>query len=117
MLRTMFAAFVVALSFGLGSSFGQQTTPAGRAAVSPNQALINGYSATCHNEKLQTAQLLLDKSNLDAVSESPAVWEKVAKKLRAGAMPPQGMPKPEKAALETFVKYLESELDRTASSH
>ena len=35
------------------------------------------------------------------------VWEKVVRKLRTGAMPPAGMPRPDKAAYDSFATYLE----------
>ncbi len=41
----------------------------------------------------------------------------MARKLRAGAMPPVGMPRPARAALDSFIAYLETELDSAAASH
>ena len=46
------------------------------------------------------------------VGAGAEVWEKVVKKLRAGAMPPAGMPRPDKATYEAVAAYLETELDR-----
>ena len=45
------------------------------------------------------------------IREDPQVWEKVLRKLRANAMPPSGMPRPEDAGLDNLVVYLEGELD------
>ncbi len=45
-----------------------------------------------------------------------AVWEKVIKKVRAGAMPPQGMPQPDAAARAALVSLLETTLDRAAAA-
>jgi hypothetical protein len=42
------------------------------------------------------------------------VWEKAILKLRGGMMPPQGMPRPDEAALESFTAALEHTLDRYA---
>ena len=61
--------------------------------MSAEQALVNRYCVTCHNERRQTpagAPLMLDKLNIDQVSEHPEVWEKVVRKVRSGAMPPVG---------------------------
>jgi hypothetical protein len=44
------------------------------------------------------------------------VWEKVARKLRVGAMPPAGRPRPDRENVERFVHYLESSLDRAAAA-
>src|SRR5690349_14478735 len=77
------------------------------AAPSAHRALVNRYCATCHNERLHTAELMLDKANVDDVSIEPQIWEKAVKKLRAGQMPPGGAPRPDKATLATFTNYLE----------
>ena len=36
------------------------------------------------------------------------------RKLRGGMMPPQGMPRPDQATIESFVAFLETSLDRAA---
>src|SRR5437870_6381992 len=51
-------------------------TAAGQSVPS-TRALLDRYCVTCHNEKLATAGLMLDKMDLDKVRENPAVWEKV----------------------------------------
>ena len=45
------------------------------------------------------------------------VWEKVLVKLRMGAMPPPGRPRPDPPALDAFVSWLEGELDTAAARH
>ena len=40
------------------------------------------------------------------------MWEKVIRKLRAGAMPPAGMPRPDAATRDALVSFLETTLDR-----
>ena len=47
---------------------------------------------------------------------SAETWEKVIRKVRAGMMPPSGMPRPEPARLDGFVTYLETSLDRAAAA-
>src|SRR5260370_26065701 len=102
-------------------SFGQATTGAagGRpgATISTDyRAVLNRYCVTCHNEKLKTAGLLLDKMDVAKIPESAEVWEKVIRKLRTSARPPAGMPRPDKAAYDSFATYLETALDRTAAA-
>src|SRR4029453_13667435 len=62
------------------------------------------------------APLMLDKLNIDTVAEHPDVWEKVARKVRSGAMPPVSMPRPEAATLRQWVGALETSLDRPAGA-
>jgi cytochrome c5 len=85
--------------------------------VSNSRDLLNRYCTTCHNDRLKTAGLTLDRADADHVGSSVELWEKVAHKLRSGAMPPPGMPRPDKSTLEAFVTQLESELDREAAAH
>ena len=44
----------------------------------------------------------------------PEVWEHVIRKVRTGAMPPVGRPRPDKAIAGNLVAYLETELDKAA---
>jgi hypothetical protein len=48
------------------------------------------------------------------LAEHTEVWEKVARKLRGRTMPPVGRPRPDEAAYDSLVSYLESSLDRLA---
>lgn len=91
--------------------------PFAALAQSPNAALLNRYCVTCHNEKLKTGGLVLNPADLTRVPETAETWEKVARKLRAGAMPPAGAPKPEPAAALALRTSLETELDRAAADH
>src|ERR1700676_3563531 len=84
--------------------------------ASAQRALLDRYCVTCHNEKLKTAGLMLDKLDVDKVSEAAPVWEKVIKKLRTYAMPPNGMPRPDKAAYDAFATYLETSIDSAAAA-
>ena len=86
-----------------------------QAATPTPRALLDQYCVTCHNEKLKTAGLLLDKADPSNVSLDPETWEKVVRKVRAGAMPPQGMPRPDQAAMERFAVSLETSLDQAAA--
>jgi hypothetical protein len=84
--------------------------------VSPDRALLNQYCIGCHNEKLKTAGLMLDKLDLTHPDQDPEEWEKVVRKLRAGMMPPAGMPRPDRATLDAWTGRLETELDRAAAA-
>ena len=83
---------------------------------SPDRALINQYCVGCHNEKLKTAGLMLDKLDLAHPGQDPEAWERVVRKLRAGMMPPAGMPRPDRATLDSWTAKLETELDRAAAA-
>jgi cytochrome c551/c552 len=69
-------------------------TVAGLQAASPQaaapRAVIDKYCVTCHNSKLKTAGLQLDTLDVERAGDHAEVWEKVARKLRTGEMPPPG---------------------------
>src|SRR5438132_762320 len=97
----------------------QQKQPTGERslAAGPQQrALINQYCAGCHNDKLKTGGLALDKVNIENVNQNPEVWEKVLHKVRARYMPPTGMPRPDEKAYQSLVSYLETSLDRLSAA-
>ncbi len=90
------------------------------SASSPPEAfttLLNKYCVTCHSEKTRTAGLVLEKRDLSAVAQDAQVWEKVVRKLHAGAMPPMGLPRPDNADVDRFAAWLETSLDRAAAEH
>jgi mono/diheme cytochrome c family protein len=78
------------------------------------RAVLDRYCVTCHNQRLKTAGLMLDGLDVDHVSRSSAEWEKVARKLRTGEMPPPGMPRPDSATSTIVSAYLENALDAAA---
>src|ERR1041385_5784238 len=78
--------------------------------------MLDQYCVTCHNERAKTAGLVLDKLDTLHVESNTEVWEKVVRKLRAGMMPPQGMPRPDSATDDSVAAALETELDRAAAA-
>src|SRR3984885_10954543 len=81
------------------------------------RALLDKYSVTCHNSKTKIDGLTLDTADLNNVPNNAEMWEKVIKKLRTGAMPPLGMPKPEKASVNEFLAWLEGSIDKAYALH
>ena len=79
-----------------------------------NTQIVDQYCVVCHNSTLKTGGLELDKYDISNIEEHPDVWERVLRKLRANAMPPTGMPRPEEAIFEKFESDLASALDAVA---
>lgn len=80
-------------------------------------AFLQRYCLTCHNEKLKTAGLSLEKADLAHPANTADVWEKVIRKLRVGMMPPQGAPHPDASSRKAMVSFLETSLDRAAAEN
>src|SRR5438552_18720643 len=60
---------------------------AGTPGIAPVRAaetagVLNQYCVTCHNQRTMTANLAIDRLNLERVQQNPAAWEKVVRKLR-----------------------------------
>ena len=117
MLRTTAALIGIALvSVGCLPAAAQQPSNSNPSPAATQRALLDRYCVTCHNERLKTAGLMLDKIDVGNVTESAEVWEKVIRKLRTGAMPPTGMPRPDPGAYDSFASYLETSLDSAAAA-
>src|SRR5262245_37247710 len=85
-------------------------------AQSSPRAVIDRYCVTCHNERLKTAGLMLDKADVDHVGSSPEIWEKVLRKLHSREMPPPGSPRPDTETYTAVTALLEKMLDDAASA-
>jgi mono/diheme cytochrome c family protein len=85
--------------------------------ISPQGAVLNRYCVSCHNDRLKTAGLALDKLDVNEVGAAASVWEKVVQKLRSGAMPPAGRPRPDKTTYDSLIASLEASLDRAAEAN
>jgi mono/diheme cytochrome c family protein len=87
------------------------------APKSAERALLDQYCVTCHNQRLKTANITFDTMDLAHLPTEADVWEKVVRKLRGGMMPPPGVPRPEQAAVNGFVSWLERSLDQAAAAN
>ncbi|MYH29686.1 MAG: DUF1592 domain-containing protein [Acidobacteria bacterium] len=97
---------------GQTAASGPQAAP---AEPSPLRPVLNRYCVGCHNDRLLTADLSLEAMDAVHVAGGAEVWEKVIRKLRSGAMPPPGRPRPDAAVVEDVLAWLEAELDGGAA--
>ena len=113
--RSASAAAVLAgvLSAALGVT-AASAQPADDA--SPHRAMLDRYCVVCHNARLRTAGLALDAADLSDVASDSVIWEHVIRKLRVGAMPPPGRPRPDRGDARALVGFLETALDRAAAA-
>src|SRR5262245_12622578 len=96
----------------------QNAKPAAPAANGAAKlALLDQYCVTCHNARVKTANLMLDQLDLSHLGDHAEIGEKVVRKLRAGMMPPTNMRRPDAAALDSLIHWMENELDRSAVTH
>jgi mono/diheme cytochrome c family protein len=115
------AGYVLQLSGAAPQTVSAVVAQAPAAASAPAdptpRPMFGKYCITCHNQRLKTGGLALDALDLAQVRDHAETWEKVVRKLRTGAMPPAGRPRPDKALAGSAASWLEAELDRAALEH
>jgi len=88
-----------------------------QSPAAPNQGqFLDKYCAACHNDRLKTGGLSLDKADVSKPDAQPEVWEKVVRKLRTGVMPPSNMPQPPRADRLAMAAWLETSLDAASAA-
>src|SRR5579863_8850839 len=100
-------AFVITIFLAAGAN--AQTNapkPKGTDVSGVFSPLFNMYCTTCHNQTRKTAGLALDSLNTSDVSENPAIWEKVLRRLRARLDPSIGAPRPDEALYQSAISTL-----------
>ncbi|MGE3507559.1 MAG: DUF1592 domain-containing protein [Vicinamibacterales bacterium] len=111
------AAFVLGSATPMAAAQPSSPRPGSSGAAANRGAVVTRYCVGCHNDRLKTAGLSLEAIDVTDASRSATIWEKVIAKLRAGAMPPAGRPRPDRITQDAFVSGLEAELDAAAAAH
>lgn len=77
---------------------------------------VDRYCAACHNDRAKSGGLSLAHADVSSPSAQPELWEKVARKLRTGVMPPPNAPQPSEAARSALLVSLEKSLDGASAA-
>jgi mono/diheme cytochrome c family protein len=85
--------------------------------VTTQRALLDQYCVVCHNKERKTADLMLDQLDIAHLGDHAEIGEKIVRKLRAGMMPPTNMRRPDAATMDSLIRWMETELDRSAVTH
>ena len=107
------AALTSATAVGQVRATGPVATT-GRGAEDARKT-IDAYCVGCHNSRVKAAGLALDAVPVDAVQEHPDIWEAAVRKLRGRLMPPPGSKQPAQREIDTFVTWMEAQLDAAAA--
>src|SRR5262249_10391216 len=102
---------LAALAAALLLSVQVKTSPQAASTVSTQRQFLDRYCATCHNDRLKTGGLSLERVDVSKPGAHPEVWEKVVRKLRTGVMPPPNMQQPPQADRVAMATWLETSLD------
>ena len=76
--------------------------------------VVQQYCVVCHNDALMTGNVSLQDFSVEKATERAETAEKMIRKLRAGMMPPPGMPRPSGDTLLALVETLESTIEEAA---
>src|SRR2546430_2292698 len=113
-MRSILAGSVTAVLVFLGSLVVRPVPVTAAQAVENPRAFLQAYCVTCHSLQLKSrgsVPVALDTLDTSAVANDAKLWELVVRNMRAGVMPPAGMKRPDKAAHEQFLTWVEGELD------
>jgi hypothetical protein len=79
-------------------------------------AVVNKYCLGCHSDQMKAGGLSLAGVDLTKIAQKPELGEKLVTKLRAGMMPPVGMPRPDAKTYDQVAGMIERQLDRAATT-
>jgi cytochrome c551/c552 len=75
--------------------------------------IVSKTCVACHNAGLQSGGVnLMEFTSAATVASNRPAWEKVLQKVRAGEMPPKGVPRPPQPKMDAMVAYLQGEFDK-----
>ncbi|MGH2625492.1 MAG: DUF1592 domain-containing protein, partial [Anaerolineales bacterium] len=80
-------------------------------------AVVQRYCVFCHNDQALTGNLTLQSFDVAAAATQAPTAEKMIRKLRAGMMPPPGLPRPAGDTLLLLVETLENQVDAAARAN
>src|SRR5580765_2605355 len=80
------------------------------------QQALQQYCVTCHNDRLKTSGLSLEKLDIARAAEHADMWEAAVRKIQARAMPPQGARRPDEATYRAVQTAIERALDADAAA-
>ena len=115
-MNKSFAVAALVWTVWLGPATLESADTASNSAAANYRKLVDQYCVGCHNQRLNSGGLRLDLADLAKVPAGAETWEKVVRKLRARAMPPPGVPRPDAIAYKGFATWLESQLDTAAQN-
>jgi hypothetical protein len=110
---------VMAAIRGSAASAGQVDSAPSPGETRDREAVarfVDLYCVGCHNREDRLAGLALDALGTEEVSANARAWERVARRVRARQMPPEGEARPSGRSYEEFWSRLTGMLDRAAAA-
>src|SRR5262245_33571156 len=80
--------------------------PAEAIPVATLTQVVQQYCVVCHNDQLLTGNVSMVGFDVDKAADKAETAERMIRKLRAGMMPPPGIPRPGGDTLQALVETL-----------
>ncbi len=86
-------------------------------SVDTAKTVVEESCQLCHNDGSLAGNMSLDAFDVEAPEAAAELAEKMVRKLRAGMMPPAGVPRPSDSDLDALATHLENRLDENAAQN
>ena len=83
----------------------------------PDWALLKNRCEKCHNSEDWAGGVAFDTLSPGDIPSDAETWEKAVRKLRGRLMPPPGQPQPDQQIIDSFVHWMEGQLDAAGGEH
>jgi mono/diheme cytochrome c family protein len=87
------------------------------ASATGHWGLLEQRCSKCHNSTDWAGGVAYDTMTADNIPADAETWEKAIRKLRGRLMPPPGEPQPDQATIDSFVSWMEQQLDSAAAAN
>jgi Protein of unknown function (DUF1592)/Protein of unknown function (DUF1588)/Protein of unknown function (DUF1585)/Protein of unknown function (DUF1587)/Protein of unknown function (DUF1595) len=77
---------------------------------------LGKYCSKCHNTEDWAGGIAFESLSPENIPQDAATWEKAVRKLRGRLMPPAGNPQPDAQTVQSFVTWMEGNLDHAAQT-
>jgi mono/diheme cytochrome c family protein len=77
------------------------------------QPVLAKNCAPCHNDRMASGGLNLGPFGTpESLAQHRDEWERIVQKIRTGEMPPEGIPKPPQAQIDSLIGFVRSEFEK-----
>ncbi len=116
-MRHDLRAHLAALAAGLVlAATGADTTLAANAPHEKWQ-MLGDYCVKCHNTTDWAGSVAFDSMTADDIPKDAKIWEEAVTKLQGRLMPPPGEKQPAQATIDSFVSWMQANLDQADAAH
>jgi mono/diheme cytochrome c family protein len=106
---------ISALFLGTGALGAESSDGSTTVTAPPQWSLLKDRCQKCHNSEDWAGGVAFDTLSPEDIPADAETWEKAVRKLRGRLMPPPGNPQPDQQTIDSFVHWMEGQLDAAAT--